>query len=328
MRYLARSKVEPDKPAQLEVAFRVDDAPADAQLDFRLVRDGEIADDISWHGPAKRRHLGFDPGGEEGALLFEASIDDQLVPIPVPGVVGPRQLQARLLDKTGRKVLDSYQIEMILDDQLPRALALKLPERIARGSKELLVHASVTPPPSRITEVALSFGPKADFEKAVAENRTFRARTGDPEGRDWSATLPVPADAPAKLVVTARFTTGVGLTAFKSGEVDVIEPPKPGDLKPAAAKLGAITGSVKEGDRLQPGLRVYLLDPMVPPNSTKSPVLFKDTDEKGAFAFTDLEPKPYRIYCLKQDGINNRAADKRVTLEPGKTLQVELELTK
>ena len=31
---------------------------------------------------------------------------------------------------------------------------------------------------------------------------------------------------------------------------------------------------------------------------------------------------------MKQDGINNRAADKRVTLEPGKTLQVELELTK
>ena len=110
--------------------------------------------------------------------------------------------------------------------------------------------------------MALIFGPKADFEKAVAENRTIKARTGDPEGRDWSATLPVPADAPAKLVVTARFTTGVGLTAFKSDEVAVIDPPKPEDMKPAAAKLGAITGTVKEGDRPQPGLRVYLLDPM------------------------------------------------------------------
>ena len=67
---------------------------------------------------------------------------------------------------------------------------------------------------------------------------------------------------------------------------------------------------------------------MAPPNATKSPVLAsKHTDEKGAFAFTDLEPKPYRVYCVKQDGINNRSADKRVTLEPGKTVQLELELS-
>ncbi len=330
VRFLAHPKVEPDKPAQLEVAFRVDDAPSDSQLDFRLeqVLVGEI-DDLSWHGPAKRRHLGFDPGGESGALLFEASIQDQFQLIPVQGVLGPRLLRARLLDKTGRKELDSYKVETTLDDQLPRALTIKLPAQIARGDRSLMVRASVSPPPSRITEVAFSFGTKPEFEKAASENRTFKARTGDPEGRNWSATLPVPADAPAKLVVTARFTTGVGLTAFASGEVEVIDPPKPEDPKLAAAKPGVIKGSVKEGDRPQPGLKVYLIDPAVPATPDKSPVLAsKDTDDKGMFIFTKLDPKPYRIYCQKQDGINNRAADKRVTLEPGKSIQLDLDLAK
>ena len=76
-------------------------------------------------------------------------------------------------------------------------------------------------------------------------------------------------------------------------------------------------------------MTVYLLDPMAPPSTTKSPVVaFKLTDEKGAFSFTDLEPKPYRAIALSRTGSNNRAADKRVTLEPGKTLQLDLELAR
>ena len=114
---------------------------------------------------------------------------------------------------------------MILDDQSPSALSLTLPERITRGTKELPVRATVKPPPSRITEVAISFGPKAELRESRDRESHVKAQTGDPEGSNASATLPVPADAPAKLVVTARFTTGVGLIAFKSGEVDVIAHP-------------------------------------------------------------------------------------------------------
>src|SRR5262249_50762760 len=98
VRFLPRLKVEPDKPAELEVAFRVDEAPSGARLDFRLgqYRDGQIVDvDLTWRGPAKRRHLGFDPGGEGGALLFETSIRDQVWTNSVPNLVGPRRLQAR-----------------------------------------------------------------------------------------------------------------------------------------------------------------------------------------------------------------------------------------
>ena len=59
----------------------------------------------------------------------------------------------------------------------------------------------------------------------------------------------------------------------------------------------------------------------------KSPLVAStDTDEKGSYAFKDLDPKPYLIYCIKQDGINNRSATKRVTLESGQALKQDLEL--
>ena len=331
---VATPKVEQDKdgrpgPARLEVAFEVDDALVNARLEFRLGRSegGQFQDDLErWSDAAKQRRIGFDPGGEGGSLLFEASIKDWVREWPIRGIRGRRTLQAQLLDETRRNPLSSFETDLVLDDQLPGATSVEVPDRITRG-KDLMVRASVTPPASKIKDVMLIFGPKADFEKAVAENRAFKAGTKDPQGREWSATLPVPKDAPAKLVVTARFTTGVGLTAFHSDEVAVIDLPKPEDMKPAAPKRGAIVGTVKEGDRPQPGLKVYLLDPMAPAN--KTPLLAStDTDAKGAFSFENLEPKMYQIYCQKQDGINNRAANQRVTLEPGKTLKLEMELTK
>src|SRR5262249_57968233 len=98
------------------------------------------------------------------ALLFETSIRDQVWTNSVPNLVGPRRLQARLLDETGRRELGSFEADVVLDDQLPRSTSLVLPERITRGTKELAVRASATPPASRIKEVAFIFGPRADFD--------------------------------------------------------------------------------------------------------------------------------------------------------------------
>src|SRR4029077_7498470 len=108
-------------------------------------------------------------------------------------------------------VLDSYEIDLTLDDQKPRNLAIEVRDRIEKGTRDLPVRATVTPPPSKIKEVAFIFGPPAEFEKAVAARQTFPGQPGDPDGRSWTATLPVPKGAAGKLVVTARFKTGVGL---------------------------------------------------------------------------------------------------------------------
>ena len=106
----ARVRFSPDPEVPGRISRQSSRSPSgltmpqsNAQLDFHLVREGQVSDDIPWRGPAKRRRLGFDPGGEEGTLLFEASIEDQLRIIPCPDVVGPRMLQVRLLDKTGTR---------------------------------------------------------------------------------------------------------------------------------------------------------------------------------------------------------------------------------
>jgi hypothetical protein len=325
--FVATPRVKSNTPAQLEVAFRVDDAPAGARLELRLYKpgDAQVPDDQNWRDFAKRRHIGFDAGGEGGALLFEASIEDQRPVLSVARVIGPRKLKARLLDETGRIQLDAQEIDITLDDTPPSGMSLAHAARITRGTAEIMVRAAAAPQPSKIKEVAFIFGSNTDFDKAVAENRVFKARPEDPKGTDWSATLPVPKDAPAKLVITARFTTGVGLADFKSGEIAVIDP-DPVATKPAAPKLGGIAGTVKVGDLAQPGLDVYLCDPMP---AAKNPILGKaTTDATGAFSFKDIEPKEYRLYCRKLDGILNRTFDQRVTVAPGDTVTLTVDLAK
>ena len=160
------------------------------------------------------------------------------------------------------------------------------------------MRATVAPPPSRIKEVALIFGRKADFDKAVADNRAFKAKPEDAQGREWSATLPVPPDAPANLVVTARFTTGVGLKDFAYQEVAVVDPPKPEEMKAAAAaaSLSTLKGIVTEGDRPQRGLKVLLCDPMPMPG--KSPISGDQGHrrEEADYAFTGHRAEEYLIY--------------------------------
>jgi hypothetical protein len=324
--FVATPKVKP-KQAELEIAFTVDDAPAGAQLEFRLhqLGDGNVPDDLNRRYPAKRRHKGFDPGGEGGALLFEASIDDQRPVLPVTGVIGWRNMKARLLKETGDQ-LDVHEEKIVLDDTLPTGMSVMLPPQITRGSSVIPVRGSAKSQASRIKEVAFIFGPKEEFDKAVAENRVVKGIEG-PEGREWSAKLIVPKDkeAAAKLVVTARFTTGLGLADFKEAEIAVIDP-KPEDMKPAAPKPGAIMGTVKVGDLAQPDLDVLLCDPKPAPGKPQVLAAAK-TDANGAFSFKDLAPKDYQIYCKKVDGIFNRAYNNVVTVEAGKTLTLELGLT-
>jgi hypothetical protein len=334
VRFHPSLQVEPGKPARLLVEFEVDHAPPGTRLEFRLgrVEGGRFKDDLTpWTDTPKRRHLGFDPKGEGGALLFEASLEDWVRELPVSGLLGRRTLWARLLDSRHNEP-DSFKTDVVLDDQKPQEIAIGVPERIEKGTVSLPVSATVKPPASGIKEVAFIFGPEAEFEKAVtAGQAVVKRQPNDAEGRSWTATLPVPKDAAAgKLVVTARFRTGVGLTAFKSEEVTIFERPKDAD-KPAKKeelKPGAIVGTVTEGDRPQAGLKVYLIERGDPANQ-KPTVLSQDTDAKGAFAFKDLDPKKqYQLYCVKQDGINNRTVSKQVMVESGQTLKVALELTR
>jgi hypothetical protein len=170
-------------------------------------------------------------------------------------------------------------------------------------------------------------GSKGDFAKAEADGKVYQ---GKPKGIDrsaWEATLTLSKDPPPKLVVTARFTSGVGLTAFVSEEVNVREPaPNPAEAaaaKPVPDKPGGIAGKVTENDVAQPGLEVSLIDPKAKDN--ENPVK-KQTKTKpdGTYVFPELKPGLYRVFCVKQ--ATNRRDIKDVTVESGKTMRQDLDL--
>ena len=226
---------KPAEPTRLRVAFLVDNAPANSKLVFELgrLRGGKIVGDIPrWEAEAKRRHLGFDPKGEGGALLFEASVEDWVKEFDIPQILGVRRLQASLIDPRSREVFDTWGMDLVLDDLPPRKITLEVPAEIEKGRSQLEVKATVQPPASGIKEAAFALVGKAEFADAEAKGKTV---PGKPTGGDhttWEAILPL-KDATGKLTVTVRFKSGVGLTALESADVVVQEPP------PAPAQAAA-----------------------------------------------------------------------------------------
>jgi hypothetical protein len=326
VRFRAIPVVESGKSALLRVAFEVDNAPPGARLVFHVkdADDGTLEGDItSWRGPARKQRIGFDTRGEGGALLFEASLEDQTVELPVAGIRGMSALRADLMDATGKNPLAHYEMELMLDDLPPRDLDILLKDHIDKTKGSLPVRLNLTPPPSGIKEVTFLVGSKADFDKAEAAPRLVKAQSVDPSGRTWEATLQVPKEASGKLKVSARATSVVGLVEFKEADVEVVEAPTAeANAKPAAPKPGAIEGTVIEGNLPQKEVEVLLYDPATPANQNALKQQTK-TDAKGTYSFTGLEPKRYRLYCK---GASLRTAVKDVDVEGGKTIRADLEL--
>ena len=291
-------------------------------------KNGKWVDDLTpWGAEAKRRHLGFEPKGEGGALQFEASVEDWTKEFDIPQIRGRRRLQAYLLDPQGRRdPLDTWGMDLVLDDLPPQEMDLVVPAQIEKGTTQLAVGASVKPPPSGIKEVAFIVGSKADFAKVEADGKALAGKPKGDDQRDWEATLTLPKDAAGKLVVTARFTSGVGLVEFVSADVVVREPPPSPPAaaeKAASQKPGGIEGKVTENDVAQPGLVVYLIDPNA--KDKENPVKDqKKTNPDGTYSFLELKPGRYILVCEKD--ATRRCATKDVTIPSGKTVRQDLDL--
>jgi len=113
----------------------------------------------------------------------------------------------------------------ILADERPQAAEIETPAEIEQGTASILVRAHVKPPASGIKEAAFACVAEADFPKAEAEGRIVLGQFQGGDGSAWEATIPIPRDVSGKLVITVRFKSGVGLTAFASGTVLIRERP-------------------------------------------------------------------------------------------------------
>jgi hypothetical protein len=334
VRFEAETRVSKGSPAKLLVKFAVDNPPPGAKLTFQLLREEEgqeVAEwNVPWSAPAKDRQLGFDIKGDSGALLFEASEKDWVQDFNINGVHGSRWLEARLVDATGKNVAEPSRKRMELDDRPPQNMAIEAaPDQIERGTPEVAVVASVTPPPA-MKEVAFVVGTKkvtdAEFDKAESDEKTIKGVSPD-NGRSWKAKLKVPGDVSDKLVITARFKPVAGLTELFSTEVKVVDPAAaPKDKAKAAMeppKPGSIEGKVTIAGRPQPELTVVLY--FFDTKTNKYELIDKTTTtDKGAYKFKDVSAKTYTVYCYKlSDG---RKDAQQAVVKPGETITVDLKL--
>lgn len=334
VRFTTERIVKPDQPAQLRIHFQVDKVPPQATLAFNLGRevDGKFKPDIQFAGrPPRKRHIGFSPLGAEGALLFEAAVTDWDDTYPVAGIRGTRWAQAFLLGSRPEPLAESGTVKIVLDDEPPRVEGIALPAQIDEGTPAIDVNCTLIPSTSRVTSVDFMTGTKpaadADFTKADDEGKLIKGKmVQENDQRIWNARLPVPKDATGKLVVTVRATNEVGLSGVLSQALTIREKPAPVSPEEAAAKMapkpGSIQGTVVESTVARAGFTVYLIDPKE--KDPEKGVKDTQTNEDGAFAFEDVKPGNYTLYC--QNPETKRLARPSVTVEAGKTLRVKLDL--
>lgn len=323
--------VKPKQPAQLRVTFEVDKVPPKATLAFNLGTQvsGRFDSDILFRDKSpKKRHIGFDPHGDGGALLFEAAIGDWEEIYDVPGIRGKRQARAFLLGARDQILAETGVIEIVLDDLPPQIVEMELlPAEIDEGTPTLEGSCTVKPSASGVTDVDFVVDTKkaseADFIKADADGKITKGKMKDNDQLVWKARLPIPKDATGRLMITARATSGVGLTGTFSQAVAVRGKPATSAADAAGkrpAKPGSIEGTVSEAGVPRGGFTVYLFDPKDP----QKPVKEARTKDDGSFSFPEVTPGEYILIC--QNPETKRLDRPSVTVEAGAVTSKKLDL--
>jgi hypothetical protein len=297
-------------------AVEVDNAPPGAILEVRLGRmhTGAFEPEVVQKLPsARRRHVGFSPHGPDGSLLFEAAIQDWTVVLDTSGILGERELQARLLDGEGHEVRMASQRVVLQDSPPERVQLIDLPRQAPPGTL-LPVRATGTDHVSGIREVRFFLG-KPVAGQVPAETPTFSGTPADGNRALWSARVPLPAARKGPVEVSVQFRNGVGLSTFATGQVELSAS---GDVAAAKPAPGHIRGRVLEGPRPQAELEVVLKD-------TKGAEKAKTaTRADGSFAFEDVPPGKYQVSTHKP--LSQRKGEMPVQVEAEKTAAVTLEL--
>jgi hypothetical protein len=260
-------------------------------------------------------------GGADGALTFASTVKDWAFDLDATGVLGKRTLRARLMVPKGQVLDPANDTELraytttVTFDNSPPVVKLIAPTEWTRGTP-LKVTVTAVDPESGIDRVLVFAGdpPPADVRGPV-RGKVFLAESAPPAAVGAFSTMLPMADSKGPAVVGARVFDGAGLVTDVTAEVLLVDP--------LAAKVGAgaIKGVVTQGEppRKQAAKKVWLLD-------DKAAVVIKttETNDKGEFAFRDLPPGNYTVRSDKPT--DYATARTPVTVEPGKTTEVALDL--
>jgi hypothetical protein len=298
--------------APLPLRLETDHAPPTATLDIRIgvgADDGFRPDFTHPRIPAKDRRIGvaFDP---KGGVTLKATVADPEPKLPVNRLVGPREVQVRLLD-ANQQELARDQCVVVFDGDRPQGVRFLDPPAQVPADKALKLRATCDLPVSGIKEVHFFVGkPVNDAPTPTAV--LIPAKPNEDRRSEWAATIPLdggkgPAD------VSVRFVSRSGLVGFDTITVERADPAELNKPEPAAVK-----GTVTEGTLPQPGLTVFLFD-----GKGKEKARVKTKDD-GSFAFADLPAGKYRLFTEKTS--TGREKSEAVELKAGEEKTVGLGL--
>jgi hypothetical protein len=296
--------------APLEVRVDLDNPPQSGRLEVTLGRyvAGAFQADIRRELPATRESVRLNPRGPGGSLRFEAAVRDPVVPLDVRQIRGRRELRARVLNAEGVEVARDA-LAVVFDDRAPAGVKLVDVPRFALKGAPLVLRASGAAPGAGVRRVAFFAGRPADG-KLPPNAAPVEARPLDLGRTLWTARLPVPDTLKGPLDVSVVFESGVGLAAFDTATVEVVDaiPPVP----------GRVAGKVVEGTRPQAGLDLVLVDAKGAEKGRAK------TADDGTFEFAGLPAGAYRVVCVKPTPPTRGEAD--VTVAAGSTAEVTVEM--
>jgi hypothetical protein len=288
---------------KFEVETNVDNPPEGAKVLLELVQEDDTNVDRSTNPvEARYQHLGVSPISPDGALLFEAYIGDRSIPLDIRDIVGKRIVRATLKSREGA-VLKTYSRRITLDNSEPTNLRIIQAEQVGNGMAEIAAQGE--DPESDIKAVRFYLGKPAG-NKPPANAAPIDANY-DKDKKLWSKQVPIAQQG--EVDMTVEFINNVNLSAVKEFKVTMSQP-NVGGANGGQGKLGRIKGTVKNGDRRQPGAKVTLQGA-----NLKEP-LIAETDQTGEFSFPKVPPGTYKLSALDMFGQAKGFAD--VTVQPDK----------
>jgi hypothetical protein len=295
--------------------IEVDNAPAGAAVEISLGRldQGAFASEQTRSFPAdKKRLLRFQPHAPDGALVFEASVQDWTVELNGSHIVGQRALRARLVDRAGNALYETAQPLTIDATEPTQTRFLTPPSRVKYGSTVFL-KAKAEDRESGIAAVHFFLGRPSDGNSP--QPARIPARKGAADANTWTAPFVLP-ERKGPVEITVQATNGVGLSSFASIVVNLTDT----DTVPVLAGTGQIRGKVLEGPRPQPGLEVILNDESGVEKARTT------TRKDGTFLFDKVPAGRYVISCFKPI-TGRRATSATIRVEPDRTETVTLSLS-
>jgi hypothetical protein len=328
--------------AKFAIGVEVDNSKPDETAEFDLIgvalnQNDELEQKpislAKFHGDRQITVL-FNPMGPKGGLLFKPEFKDWSTELNLSEVFGKRTFRLRLLDKDGNPIkvrsgaegepVEKVEKTLVLDASKPEEVKfLDFPKTLVKGL-DLPLKARGVDPESGIQEVIFFAGKPTPDGKLPPNPIVAEGKPVDQTRTVWAADLPVSTDQKGMFEVSVRFTNNAGLSATETIRIQLLDPAAAGtaDGKGAPAKKEtSVEGTVVEGSRSQPNVKVTLRDERGLAKATTT------TDAKGKFVFKDIAPGTYRITASKTSS-NTRGETTVAVPEGQKKTGVEVKLTR